>query len=416
MYCNQFGIIENGLPLNITDAVFFSFLNGIIKARNTPKIEVEGKYYTLFRWQVVNEYLPILGITSQRQIIRLLNNLESYGLIERQIYGKYLYLALGNNAAELLTYNKNGYSNTGNYRYNLFFTPNANEVIKGIDLAENVIFHYLQSLFTSPDFEKKQVNGKDCIFFNYRLIVNQLPILGITSRQKVMKRINRLVKFGLIEKRMKYTMLYLALGNNAELLPSTYDKKVTPNTESTKQKNGTPMTKELHNLRQNGYATYDKRVTQPMTKELHNNILSNNKEEIINVEKNAKNATPPTMVEIKEHAIKEAVRILPEMLKAEFGVNYDASTIEEFCSLEIENCTLNPQQVKRNRFGNITKNETLNHLIKKAGYNMRVWGKLPLKFGSPQPVNALLKFDYKAYLEYVEKSNNYHRENGKKTK
>lgn len=74
-------------------------------------------------------------------------------------------------------------------------TINQKEAIASgldLDVFDLIIFDLLHSFSLHPSCKKKQEDGHTYYLFSWKLITNQLPILKITTRQAIQKRMDRL--------------------------------------------------------------------------------------------------------------------------------------------------------------------------------------------------------------------------------
>lgn len=71
----------------------------------------------------------------------------------------------------------------------------------GIDLVDASILDYLRNSF-SAGFGKKLVEGENIFFrVDYERIIDEMPLLGIESKDVIGRRIGKLVKCSLIDRR-----------------------------------------------------------------------------------------------------------------------------------------------------------------------------------------------------------------------
>ena len=114
-----------------------------------------------------------------------------------------------------------------------------------ISLVDLCIFEFLKSFETKTYCQKEKLDDGNIYFWvSHDLIIDQLPILGIKSKRRIISHINKLVDVGLLSR----------YGKTQELGKSYY--KFT----------------ELADKFDSGHTPSDENVTPPLTKTSHNNI------------------------------------------------------------------------------------------------------------------------------------------------
>ncbi|OWY25229.1 class I SAM-dependent DNA methyltransferase [Sphingobacteriales bacterium UPWRP_1] len=130
LYVNQRAIVENGLPIDVTDALIFYALIEFINNPKFKKVAANGKEYTFVSWVKIVEHLPVLGITTKPGIIKRVNKLIALQLIERSIFHNETYYAAGTNAGLLSVESKQMDTPSVNerlHRRKQMDTPSVNE-------------------------------------------------------------------------------------------------------------------------------------------------------------------------------------------------------------------------------------------------------------------------------------------------
>ena len=128
-----------------------------------------------------------------------------------------------------------------------------------ISLVDLCIFEFLKSFETKTYCQKEKLDDGNIYFWvSHDLIIDQLPILGIKSKRRIISHINKLVDVGLLSRYEKTQELGKSYYKFTEL-SDKFDSG-TPSDENVIP----PLTKTSH--------PSDENVTPPLTKTSHNNI------------------------------------------------------------------------------------------------------------------------------------------------
>ena len=87
-----------------------------------------------------------------------------------------------------------------NYKYT--FQINQRAIIENnlkIDLIDASIFDFIHYFQASPKTKKMVDNGVQYFYLHWSKIVEQIPLLGITTRQGIYKRLQNLIDAKLLE-------------------------------------------------------------------------------------------------------------------------------------------------------------------------------------------------------------------------
>ena len=129
-----------------------------------------------------------------------------------------------------------------------------------ISLVDLCIFEFLKSFETKTYCQKEKLDDGNIYFWvSHDLIIDQLPILGIKSKRRIISHINKLVDVGLLSRYGKTQELGKSYYKFTELADK-FDSGHTPSDENVTP----PLTKTSH--------PSDENVTPPLTKTSHNNI------------------------------------------------------------------------------------------------------------------------------------------------
>ena len=129
-----------------------------------------------------------------------------------------------------------------------------------ISLVDLCIFEFLKSFETKTYCQKEKLGDGNIYFWvSHDLIIDQLPILGIKSKRRIISHINKLVDVGLLSRYGKTQELGKSYYKFTELADK-FDSGHTPSDENVTP----PLTKTSH--------PSDENVTPPLTKTSHNNI------------------------------------------------------------------------------------------------------------------------------------------------
>ena len=129
-----------------------------------------------------------------------------------------------------------------------------------ISLVDLCIFEFLKSFETKTYCQKEKLDDGNIYFWvSHDLIIDQLPILGIKSKRRIISHINKLVDVGLLSRYGKTQELGKSYYKFTELADK-FDSGHTPSDENVTP----PLTKTSH--------PSDENVTPPLTKTPHNNI------------------------------------------------------------------------------------------------------------------------------------------------
>ena len=129
-----------------------------------------------------------------------------------------------------------------------------------ISLVDLCIFEFLKSFETKTYCQKEKLDDGNIYFWvSHDLIIDQLPILGIKSKRRIISHINNLVDVGLLSRYGKTQELGKSYYKFTELADK-FDSGHTPSDENVTP----PLTKTSH--------PSDENVTPPLTKTSHNNI------------------------------------------------------------------------------------------------------------------------------------------------
>lgn len=117
-----------------------------------------------------------------------------------------------------------------NYKYNILINQRA--VIENnldLDLIDCAIFDFIKSFSNSPRCTKIQADDGIFFWISHKLIIEQMPLLGIKTPQGIIKRIDKLIIAGMIERSANCE----ALGKSIYRFGPAYDKmEFTPHNES----------------------------------------------------------------------------------------------------------------------------------------------------------------------------------------
>ena len=129
-----------------------------------------------------------------------------------------------------------------------------------ISLVDLCIFEFLKSFETKTYCQKEKLDDGNIYFWvSHDLIIDQLPILGIKSKRRIISHINKLVDVGLLSRYGKTQELGRSYYKFTELADK-FDSGCTPSDENVTP----PLTKTSH--------PSDENVTPPLTKTSHDNI------------------------------------------------------------------------------------------------------------------------------------------------
>jgi len=70
----------------------------------------------------------------------------------------------------------------------------------GLDAIDAIILRWLVDFSQTGQMKEKTIKGKRFFWINYQTILDELPILGIKSKDGLSKRINKLIKVHILEK------------------------------------------------------------------------------------------------------------------------------------------------------------------------------------------------------------------------
>lgn len=112
-----------------------------------------------------------------------------------------------------------------------------------VDVIDLSIFDYIKEFANSGKCEKLQTNGDIYFWISHKTLIQQLPILGITTGAGIIKRINKLIDAGLLERHPncemmrrtfykfgpKYDDYYFYKENDNESLQPTTNVEGSPN-------------------------------------------------------------------------------------------------------------------------------------------------------------------------------------------
>ena len=129
-----------------------------------------------------------------------------------------------------------------------------------ISLVDLCIFEFLKSFETKTYCQKEKLDDGNIYFWvSHDLIIDQLPILGIKSKRRIISHINKLVDVGLLSRYGKTQELGKSYYKFTELADK-FDSGHTPSDENVTP----PLTKTSY--------PSDENVTPPLTKTSYNNI------------------------------------------------------------------------------------------------------------------------------------------------
>lgn len=129
-----------------------------------------------------------------------------------------------------------------------------------ISLVDLCIFEFLKSFETKTYCQKEKLDDGNIYFWvSHDLIIDQLPILGINSKRRIISHINKLVDVGLLSRYGKTQELGKSYYKFTELADK-FDSGHTPSDENVIP----PLTKTSY--------PSDENVTPPLTKTSYNNI------------------------------------------------------------------------------------------------------------------------------------------------
>jgi len=93
-----------------------------------------------------------------------------------------------------------------NYRFTLNINQygaveyNKRNQGKEIDLLDVILLTEIKCLTEWPNIEKRNIRGKEFAWIAYSKIIDELPLLGITTTDAIGRRLKNLCGFGLMEK------------------------------------------------------------------------------------------------------------------------------------------------------------------------------------------------------------------------
>jgi len=298
------------------------------------------------------------------------------------------------------------------YKTGFLFTLNISQqdVIEhglDVDLIEMAIYTLFKHIAISGVSSRLTKYGITYYQFTAKFVIEQLPIIGITTRQNIFKRMQKLIAAGLIEvypDNKKEGVSFFTFGKMHYVL---HDKAV----NNTCNENEQPVTKKLH--------TCNEIVTPPVTKKLHNNNtidkLHNNKEEreeqpkktvakkaSIKPQQTEKDA-PPQMFDDKSEmagsssfiwkerckndpelyakltkwAYYQILEGLPRVCKL-YGKQYTDEQLQTWTNQQLIRETVNIQKTEFTMYGEPIECDTVKHMLNRANLQLRDKGGLDI--------------------------------------
>jgi len=291
------------------------------------------------------------------------------------------------------------------YKTGFLFTLNISqrdviEYALNVDLSDMAIYSLFKHIAISNASNKKTIGNVIYYQFTAAFIIEQLPILGITTRQNISRRIQNLIACGLIEAYPNNQKECVSLFTFGKTHYAIHDK----NAVTCNEKVTPPVTKKLH--------TCNEKVTPPVTKKLHYNNtidkINNNKDEeetppsqskakkvkavtISKMETVEAEAMPEIHSEfiwrlkhtneperkakLEQHVISELKTKLPERL-GRLGYHYTAEQLDAFINDQIVKKGIDAAKTQFFQNGDIGKCDTVEHIINSALYQIKNNGSL----------------------------------------
>lgn len=188
-----------------------------------------------------------------------------------------------------------------------------------LDVVDLAIFDFIKDFSNSPGCIKVLIDGKQYFWISHSKIINDLPIIKITSRQGIFKRINKLIDACLIErKEIDSQKSYYCFGVNYDSVTFVTDRQHTL-TATVNENLRQPDNSSLHNYNINNYNTIDNNNTALPFSFLKNLIeLGAEKilaEDWLKVRKTKKMTNTQTAFDSFENELKKSQRNINDVLK-----------------------------------------------------------------------------------------------------
>ena len=263
--------------------------------------------------------------------------------------------------------------NDKNYKYNININQFA--IIQNnlqIDLIDAAIFDAIKDFAQSPKCQKMADDGVNYFWVKWDKIVSDMPLLGISTRQNVIKRLSKLKNANLIMPHENNQIM----GQSWYSFGANYDKMISY--DATLH----PVTQTLHPCNPN--------VTPPVTQTLHNNSIKDNS---INIITSSSSSTHEEILknensEIEKDFSDNLVEVLSEKKEKscekkekEIRIKSASECLEEVRAYIAENkatLRLTLDAIKWNDGESGTLKEELQKLVIKYSENLE-WNKNPTK-------------------------------------
>lgn len=116
-----------------------------------------------------------------------------------------------------------------------------------LDLIDLAIFNFIVDFHPSPKCVKKDIAGKVYFWISHTKIMDELPLLGITSKRAVINRINKLCDAGLISRYEHYLSEQNSLYTAGERYDEYFSLPVNENSQHCERKFTAPVNENSHN-------------------------------------------------------------------------------------------------------------------------------------------------------------------------
>lgn len=257
-----------------------------------------------------------------------------------------------------------------------------------LDFNDMAIYALFKHLAISKAARISKIDNDTFYQFTASFVIEQLPMLGISTRQNINRRIHKLIDAGLIEpyknnqkecvSLFKFGKMHYAIHDRID--ESECNEKVTP-----------PVTKKLH--------TCNEKVTPPVTKKLHNNntIDNINNNKVVEEGINEKPTTTPDKSEFKSELIWQmeyekdeakkkkltdwAKQTISEQLPRILTVHGKQYTNEQLTAWIDQQLIKKPIELLKTKFtpyGHPLSSDTVNHIVNTANWQLTNKGGLDI--------------------------------------
>lgn len=188
-----------------------------------------------------------------------------------------------------------------------------------LDIIDLAIFDFIRDFYNKPKVVRMNSGGKSYVMLTHKLIINALPILGITTRQGIYNRLQKLVSADLLEPfegngRTVFTSYFCFGANYSRMF---FDEEGVNENSNVSMKLYTGVNETL----QGG-------VNETLHYNSNNNIILNNLKASAKA-KNKKNATARTQKKDVDFSIKSQNTQPPKKMQSVAAPFFSAPTKEE---------------------------------------------------------------------------------------